>query len=55
MGGPKRDPNDYIFKKLIPKPKVTDSTPKNIAPPWIDLEELAFGKPQVSKNPKVPK
>jgi hypothetical protein len=56
MGGNSRNPKDYIFKKPLPKPKEVDSPrPKNIAPPWIDLDELAFGKEPKKPNPKVDK
>ena len=52
MGGPKRDAKDYIFKKPIEQPKPYDTKPpRNVAPPWIDLEELAFGKKPKVKNP----
>lgn len=54
MGGNTRNPKDYMFKKPVPLPKVKDSEPpKNIAPNWIDLEELVFGKPK-PKKPKKP-
>ena len=55
MGSPKRDSKNYIFKKAIEQPKAKDSeTPKNIAPPWIDLEELALGSAPKRVNPRVP-
>lgn len=50
MGGKRRDPDDYIFKKDI-EPVVTrkrkanqPETPPKRAPMWIPLEELVFGK-----------